>query len=81
MQDMHLCIINVINPKMYNPENQLPLFPVAELCCAHLLCIRKEAKMAVLVSEYGAVNRQVISESGCCKDSTGFPNWKRHLAI
>lgn len=53
MQNMLLCIINVVNPKMYNPENQLHLFPVAELRSVHLLCILKEAKMAALVSEQG----------------------------
>lgn len=77
MQNMLLCVINVVNPKMYNSENQLHLFPVAEFCCAHLLCILKEAKLAALMSEPGVVNGQAIVECGCFQDSAGFPNWKR----
>lgn len=62
MQNMLLCIINVVNSKMYSPENQLHLFPVAELRCAHLLCILKEAKMAALVSEQGATHHHITFE-------------------
>lgn len=40
MQNMLLCIINVVNPKVYNPENQLHLFPVPELCCSPALHLK-----------------------------------------
>lgn len=33
MQNMLLCIINVVSPEMYNPKTQLHLFNVAEHCC------------------------------------------------
>lgn len=78
MQNMLLCIINVVNPKVYNPENHYFLF---QSSAAHLLCILKEATVAGLVSESGALNGQVILGSGCCLDSAHFPNWKRPLGI
>lgn len=41
MQNMLLCVINVVNPKVYNPENQLHLFPVSELCRSPALHLKE----------------------------------------
>lgn len=80
MQSMLLCIINVVNPKMYNPENQLHLFPVAELCFLPAFHLKGGN------DGWAGVRRRDCKQeghfgSGCCQDSVHFPDWKRQLVI